>query len=268
MPIQKPYQMPMPSIPALPQPIYQSGAQFDPYQAPARTNLINLTKPKGPELINLDDYMNQEETEEALKNLLEGNLGGEDIDEDVDDLAGAMDKLTTDPADEVEQAPKSTAKASRSKAPEDDGSRTGLKVKLMTHQIAGTKWMSQKEIGKKTQRKDTIQKGGILADDMGLGKTIQTITTIVTNPRPDVDSEIARKLKISADTKGCTLIVVPLPLLEQWKTEIEKFVEPHLNYKVYVHHGPRREKSGSSMQRNNIVITTYETLVSDRKSVV
>ena len=47
----------------------------------------------------------------------------------------------------------------------DDGTREGLKVRLLPHQIDGVEWMLAKEKGK-TKYKGYVTKGGILADDV------------------------------------------------------------------------------------------------------
>jgi len=60
-----------------------------------------------------------------------------------------------------------------------EGFREG--IRLLSHQVTGRTWMTERESGKKT--------GGILADDMGLGKTIQTLTRIVDGRPRKSDAE-------------------------------------------------------------------------------
>lgn len=91
--------------------------------------------------------------------------------------------------------------------------------------------------------------GGILADDMGLGKTVQAL---------------AFYLFLKAKNPAATLLVVcPTTLIYNWEAEIQKFA-PHL--RVYIHHGPRRKASISSISGHDIVITTYGTMRSDIKA--
>jgi SNF2 family DNA or RNA helicase len=82
-------------------------------------------------------------------------------------------------------------------------------------------------------------KGGILADSMGIGKTIQVIATILGNP--------GKK----------TLIVVPKSIVNQWRTEIEKF-GPSLTVNVF--DGPKRV-----MVPSDVTIACYSVLVAKGK---
>lgn len=88
--------------------------------------------------------------------------------------------------------------------------------------------------------------GTILADDMGLGKTAQIIAAIC-----DL---------ISKDPMCNILLVVPNPLLENWRREFSYFapsVEP------FLHYGSGRTGLSIDLQRYNVVITSYNTLTSD-----
>lgn len=120
----------------------------------------------------------------------------------------------------------------------------GLKIQLMPHQVLGVHWMIQQE-------KKTSCQGGILGDQMGLGKTVQAIATMVKNPSED------RKLKT-------TLIVVPLPLVQQWKAEIEA----KSGLSVLIHHGPNRTKSSNHLKTFDCVITTYAIVSSDASDLI
>lgn len=84
--------------------------------------------------------------------------------------------------------------------------------------------------------------GGCLADDMGLGKTLQLIAYL-----SDHSFDGTR-----------ALIIVPKTLLENWKREFLKF-SPEI--KVCVYHGSTR--SVEEIQNNQVVITTYGTLIND-----
>ncbi|KZT61694.1 hypothetical protein CALCODRAFT_427408, partial [Calocera cornea HHB12733] len=85
----------------------------------------------------------------------------------------------------------------------------------------------------------------ILADEMGLGKTIQMIATINLNP------------PIRGEPIG-TLIVCPLSVLKQWRTEIE--TKSTSDVPPLVYHGEGRIKSHLHLQMFKIVLTTYHTL--------
>lgn len=88
--------------------------------------------------------------------------------------------------------------------------------------------------------------GTILADDMGLGKTAQIIAlccdTLENNPNTKI------------------LIVVPNPLLDNWKREFAFFAP---NIEPYIHYGNARRGVSSALSEYNVVITAYTTMASD-----
>ncbi|TFK53181.1 hypothetical protein OE88DRAFT_1626853 [Heliocybe sulcata] len=112
-------------------------------------------------------------------------------------------------------------------------------ITLLPHQILGRTWMKEREQGK--------SRGGILADDMGLGKTIQTLTRIVEGRPTKAD----RKDGWAAPT----LVVCPLALVAQWKSEAAKMTE---GLRVIEHHGPKRTTDPEVLKRCHIVVTTYQ----------
>ena len=143
---------------------------------------------------------------------------------------------------------------------EEDGTVEGIKVKLLPHQVEGLEWMTGRELG--TSKRGTVPKGGILADDMGLGKTLQSIALILNNPKPS-DQDVITKRKLPSGLEKCTLVVAPLALIRQWELEIKEKVESSHQLRVCVHHGPQRTKRFSDLKKYDIVITTYQILVSE-----
>ena len=112
----------------------------------------------------------------------------------------------------------------------------GLNAVLFPYQAQGVAWMLQ-TIG---------HTGGlILADEMGLGKTIQIIALLL-GDRPD-NSEPA-------------LIMCPTSLIANWRAEIFRFA-PQLT--VQIHRGPHRSGTTAGLQRAQIVLSTYDTVVED-----
>lgn len=112
----------------------------------------------------------------------------------------------------------------------------GLKANLYKYQKDGFSWIYQML---------NVVGGCILGDEMGLGKTLQIIAVIE---------------KYREEKRGPSLVVAPLTLLENWKSECAKFA-PSL--KVYVHSGQDRTGSPIFLQNFDLVVTSYETAVSD-----
>ena len=141
----------------------------------------------------------------------------------------------------------------------NDGSFEGLSVKLLPHQVEGVEWMKGRELG--PVKKGKVPRGGILADDMGLGKTLQSISLILTNQRPDKGDKGWKKN--FEDVSQTTLVVAPLALIRQWEAEVKEKVAKSHSMRVYVHHGPGRTKSAKELASYDVVVTTYQTLVSE-----
>ncbi|OLN85717.1 putative ATP-dependent helicase C23E6.02 [Colletotrichum chlorophyti] len=129
--------------------------------------------------------------------------------------------------------------------PEEDreGTPDAMKYSLYAHQRVALTWMKRKEQG--------TNKGGILADDMGLGKTISVLSLIVAH-------------KSCSPSRKTTLVVAPLSLIRQWEDEIKKKIKPEHGLSVYIYHNTQKVKA-QELMKYDIVLTTYGTLVSDRK---
>jgi SNF2 family DNA or RNA helicase len=153
---------------------------------------------------------------------------------------------------------------------EDDGVIEGLKVTLLPHQIDGVRWMCDKETGRKTS-KGIFPKGGILADDMGLGKTVQTIALLLKNRKSDHDhsentESEGKTTKLPPNCVASTLVIAPLALIKQWEAEIKDKVEPSHKLRVCLYHGTTRAKTSTTLDKYDVVITTYGTLTSEFNS--
>jgi len=126
-----------------------------------------------------------------------------------------------------------------------------LTATLLPYQREALAWMVAQEA--------SDYRGGILADEMGMGKTIQAISLLLENVREGGKTAKARK---ASGVRGGTLVVCPLVAVMQWKSEIERFVEPgHLS--VYIHHGPKRLDSVDKIAAYDIVLTTYSIIESE-----
>ncbi|KAJ8533445.1 hypothetical protein ON010_g13810 [Phytophthora cinnamomi] len=131
-----------------------------------------------------------------------------------------------------------------------------LTATLLPYQREALAWMVGQEA--------SSYKGGILADEMGMGKTIQAISLMLENVKeeaPSTTGKTAKERKL-ASVHGGTLVVCPLVAVMQWKSEIERFVEPgHLS--VYIHHGNKRLDSVEKIASYDIVLTTYSIIESE-----
>ncbi|XP_021255252.1 transcription termination factor 2 [Numida meleagris] len=134
---------------------------------------------------------------------------------------------------------------------------SGLKVPLLLHQRQALAWLLWRE----SQRPC----GGILADDMGLGKTLTMIALILTQKQVKTEKG-SKKLEMwlsrndSTVIPSCgTLIVCPASLIHHWKKEIDR----HVGFgklKVYLYHGPNRDKHAEVLSEYDVVVTTYSLL--------
>jgi SNF2 family DNA or RNA helicase len=112
----------------------------------------------------------------------------------------------------------------------------GLTATLFPYQARGVRWMWE-----------TINHTGglILADEMGLGKTLQIIALLLMEP-------------IKTDSPA--LIVCPTSLIANWVREFARFAA---GITVLVHRGPSRAGVYRELQKSNVVVTTYDTMVND-----
>ncbi|KAH7175678.1 SNF2 family N-terminal domain-containing protein [Dactylonectria macrodidyma] len=198
-----------------------------------------------------------------LKALLEGGMDEDDDEGEGVEEAEVLKKLQESQGSENEDGTSSEAKKEIKKADTTkvakDGTVDGLKVKLLPHQVEGVQWMRGRELG--PIKRGKVPKGGILADDMGLGKTLQTISLLLTNRKPEKDAPGWKKN--FEKIEKTTLVVAPLALIRQWEHEIKDKVERSQGLKVCVHHGPQRTKRFQDLALYDVVITTYQILVSE-----
>ncbi|CAK1551300.1 unnamed protein product [Leptosia nina] len=115
-------------------------------------------------------------------------------------------------------------------------------LKLAPYQLVGLNWLA-------VLHKQGVS--GILADEMGLGKTVQVIAFLA-------------HLKETGQAKGTHLIVVPASTLDNWSTELARWVP---TFRVSKYYGPPEERRllrieyAKSLDQYDVVLTTY-TMVS------
>ncbi|XP_075574907.1 transcription termination factor 2 [Pelecanus crispus] len=131
---------------------------------------------------------------------------------------------------------------------------SGLKVPLLLHQKQALAWLLWRESQKPC--------GGILADDMGLGKTLTMIALILAQKQLKTEKR-KEKLEIwlskndSTVIPSCsTLIICPASLIHHWKKEIDRRVGCG-KLRVYLYHGPNRDKHAEVLSEYDVVVTTY-----------
>ena len=112
----------------------------------------------------------------------------------------------------------------------------GLNADLYPYQAQGVAWMRQ-----------TIEHAGglVLADEMGLGKTIQVIALLLSDKPENAEP---------------ALIICPTSLIANWRKEILRFA-PELS--VLIHRGPQRTGITAGLQRAQVVLSSYDTMVND-----
>ena len=90
----------------------------------------------------------------------------------------------------------------------------------------------------------------------------------VTKKIPELSEEQKKNLiKAKRDPATCgsrrraTLIVTPTSLISHWIEQIETHIDKRVNLKIYVHHGQNRALIARELEDQDIVFTTYGTLM-------
>lgn len=150
-----------------------------------------------------------------------------------------------------------------------------LSTELLPYQRQGLAWMLEKEnptlpvagsddvvqLWKRKNNKFTniatnfststappLASGGILADDMGLGKTIQIISLILAKSAPRTPG-----------SSKTTLIVAPVGVMSNWKTQIQDHTHSESAPRVHVYHGSGK-KEAANLDQYDVVVTSYGAL--------
>ncbi|KAI9449800.1 SNF2 family N-terminal domain-containing protein [Russula earlei] len=123
-------------------------------------------------------------------------------------------------------------------------------VQFWQYRTTGTKAYYYNVVTKTPQETPPVLgRGALCGDSMGLGKTLTMISLI-----------LATKDEVSPEYSKSTLIVVPLSVLSNWEKQIQEHCEPDsLSYVTY--YGATREMSAKELQKYDVVVTTYQTVV-------
>lgn len=116
------------------------------------------------------------------------------------------------------------------------------KVYLRPYQRAGIHWLNW-------LRSNHLH--GVLADDMGLGKTLQSLCAL------------RLAMEETKNTRH-SLIVAPKSVLYHWERELNR-VFPFI--RIYIYHGPGRNKTIFHASLPYIILTTYETISRDMEDL-
>ncbi|KAI1770678.1 SNF2 family N-terminal domain-containing protein [Hypoxylon cercidicola] len=114
--------------------------------------------------------------------------------------------------------------------------------------------------GKSQDTRPTIALGGILADDMGLGKTL-SISSLITTSLDAFDVS----MPLSYESSRTTLFVCPKSAIVAWQQQIARHIHPG-HIRVGFYHGSSKVKSLSELHANDIILTTYGTVLSEGKT--
>ncbi|KAL5313425.1 hypothetical protein ACEPPN_019158 [Leptodophora sp. 'Broadleaf-Isolate-01'] len=108
--------------------------------------------------------------------------------------------------------------------------------------------------GDRRQSEPPNFRSGLLADQMGLGKSLSMISLVATNQF----SGSGHLTEADMMPTKSTLLVVPLPLLQTWETQLLRHLYPNsLSWCKF--HGPNKP-SIEELVSFDIVITTYKTV--------
>ncbi|KAL9614731.1 MAG: hypothetical protein Q9167_000800 [Letrouitia subvulpina] len=113
-----------------------------------------------------------------------------------------------------------------------------------------------------TENNPREARGGLLADEMGLGKTLSMLSLII---RTLSEARNFSDMSSFGQRIGTTLIVTPKTTIQNWVSEISRHIAPN-SIRFQVYHGDTINLANTRIKEYDVVITTYETLVSKLKS--
>ena len=136
----------------------------------------------------------------------------------------------------------------------------GLKADLRPYQEQGAMWLIRHRL---------VGLGACLADDMGLGKTLQTIAALLhakehqaieMSNNNSIQLDLFGEIQVTGRKSLAALVVLPASLVFNWYRELRKFA-PSLQVVQYI--GTNRKKVEKTLLTFDVILTTYQTIVSD-----
>lgn len=149
-------------------------------------------------------------------------------------------------------------------------------------------------LGMFSKTKPNCVRGGWICEQMGMGKTIISLALVLSNTAPQLPSSGSKTTALAKAPKPVngqpfwkpyttssmsnisgdentkrgrylargTLVVCNVSLVGQWIEEAKSKLE-NPDGKIYAYYGSSRKRDAKVLAKNAIVVTTYETLVSD-----
>ena len=165
-------------------------------------------------------------------------------------------RLTMSKLDTQDHLHKILPAASLEPVTEDLMVSSHLRTPLMDHQKSALQFMGKIE---RSITQGQTSAGGILADQPGLGKSLTSLALIA--------STLTSQVNTTAERFSCsTLLIVPSSMVTVWQLQIEEHFYPgQIQFLTYI--GPTRKTVLADSKQHDIVLTSYETLVSDHSSL-
>ena len=138
-------------------------------------------------------------------------------------------------------------------------------------------------------RVPAMAKGGFLCEEMGLGKTVEVLALVLGSPAPagwiangdpknstcsspseHVDGLLglypAMELRPAQRYRSAaTLVVCAVSLVGQWIEEARSKLSGGAGLRIHMYHGTKRIKDAKKLAQDfDLIVTTYQTLASDR----
>ncbi|XP_074860180.1 helicase-like transcription factor [Carettochelys insculpta] len=105
----------------------------------------------------------------------------------------------------------------------------------------------------------------IIQEDTGFASALEAPSAPLKKKAKKKGSASVQFIKKSDSEEGprTTLIICPLSVLSNWIDQFEQHIRPDICLNIYVYYGPDRIKDPAFLSKQDVVLTTYNTLASD-----